>query len=128
MTDPRLNDLIELSRRMTSSLDLLTVGDDVLVSAIRATGAAKAAIALWNRDLDLLVTLTDIEVVELGSTTPSGEVFLRLEDYPATRAVLAEQRALRIDVDRAGDDCAERRWLNEYGLSEVLVLPLISRG
>ena len=128
MTDPRFNDLIELSRRMTSSLDLRTVSDDVLTSAIRATGAAKAAIALWDRELDVLVTLTDIEVVELGSTTPSGEIFLRLEEYPATRRVLAERCALSIDVDPAGDDSAERRWLREYGLSAVLVLPLISRG
>jgi len=128
MTDPRFNDLIELSRRMTSSLDLLTVGDDVLTSAIRATGATKAAIALWDRDRDVLVTLTDIEVVELGSTTPSGEIFLRLEEYPATRQVLARRRALSIAVDQAGDDSAERRWLREYELSAVLVLPLISRG
>ena len=128
MTDPRFHDLIELSRRMTSSLDLLTVSADVLTSAIRATGAAKAAIALWDRDRDVLVTLTDIEVVALDSTTPSGEIFLRLEEYPATRQVLTERRALSIDVDRANDDSAERRWLREYGLSAVLVLPLISRG
>ena len=127
MTDPRLNDLIELSRRMTSSLDLPTVSDDVLTSAIRATGAAKATIALWDRDRDVLVTLTDIDVDELGPTTASGEVFLRLEEYPATRQVLVERRALSVEVDRAGDDGAERAWLRESGLSAVLVLPLISR-
>ena len=127
MTDPRFNDFIELSRRMTSSLDLPTVSEDVLTSAIRATGAAKATVALWDRDRDVLVTLTDIDVDDLGPTTASGEIFLRLEEYPATRQVLLERRSLSVEVDRAGDDGAERAWLRESGLSAVLVLPLISR-
>lgn len=128
MTDPRFHDLIDLSRRMTSSLDLLTVTEELVSWAIHATGAATAAIALWDRERDVLVTLTDIEVIELGSTTPSGEIYTRLDEHPATRQVLTERRAISILVDRAGDDPAEQRWLREYGLSTVLVLPLVSRG
>ena len=100
----------------------------MVTCAISATSAATAAIALWDRDRDVLVTLADIEVVELGSTTPSGEVFARLDEYPATRQVLEERRAITIGVDQAGDDAAERRWLREFGLSAALILPLVSRG
>jgi diguanylate cyclase (GGDEF)-like protein/PAS domain S-box-containing protein len=128
MTDPRFHDLIELSRRMTSRLDLRTVTEDVVSGAINATGAATATIAMWDRERDALMTLTAIEVVELGSTTPPGEIYARLEEYPATRQVLAARRAMSIHVDRAGDDPAEQSWLREYGLSAVLVLPLVSRG
>ncbi|HYN90659.1 MAG TPA: EAL domain-containing protein [Thermoleophilaceae bacterium] len=128
MTDPRFQCLIELSRRMTSRLDLLTVTEDLVSCAIDATGAATAAIALWDRERDALITLTDIEVVELGSTTRSGEIYALLDDYPATRQVLADRRAISIHVDRAGDAPAEQSWLREYGLSASLVLPLVSRG
>ena len=128
MTDPRFHDLIELSRRMTSSLDLGTVTDDLVAWAIRATGAAKAAITLWDRERDLLMTLTDIEVVGLGSTTPSGEIYARLDEYPGTRRVLVEQRAVSTRVDRDGDDPAEQSWLRDCGLSAGLVLPLVSSG
>jgi diguanylate cyclase (GGDEF)-like protein/PAS domain S-box-containing protein len=128
MTDPRFHDLIEVSRRMTSSLDLGTLTDDLASWALRATGAAKAAITLWERERDLLMTLTDVEVVELGSTTPSGEIYARLDEYPGTRRVLLEQRAVSTQVDRSGDEAAEQAWLREYGLSAALVLPLVSRG
>ncbi|MEK6228358.1 MAG: EAL domain-containing protein [Actinomycetota bacterium] len=128
MTDPRFQDLIELSRRMTSSLDLLPVTEELVSWAIHATGAATAAIALWDRERDVLMTLTDIEVVELGSTKQSGEIYARLDEYPATRQVLADRRAVSIHVDRAGDDPAEQSWLREYGLSAALLLPLVSRG
>ena len=113
---------------MTSSLDLLTVAEDLVSFAIRASGAATAAIALWDRERGVLVTLTDIEVVALGSTTPSGEIYTRLDEHPATRQVLTERRAISIHVDRAGDDPAEQSWLREYGLSAALILPLVSRG
>jgi hypothetical protein len=64
---------------MTSGLDLLTVTADLVSGAINATGAATAAIALWDREHDVRVTLTDIEVVELGSTRRSGDIYARLE-------------------------------------------------
>ena len=113
---------------MTSSLDLRKVTDDLASWAIRATGAARAAITLWDRERDVLTALTNIEVVELGSTTPSGEIYARLDEYPATRRVLVEQRAITTQVARAGDDPAEQAWLRKFGLSAVLVLPLVSRG
>ncbi len=80
MTDPRFQDLTELSRRMTSSLDLPALTEDLVSWAIRATGAATAAITLWDRERDVLVALTHMEVMDLGSTVPSGEVYARLDE------------------------------------------------
>jgi diguanylate cyclase (GGDEF)-like protein/PAS domain S-box-containing protein len=127
MTDRRFQDLTELSRRMTSSLDLPALTEDLASWAIRATGAATAAISLWDRERDALVALTNVEVMDLGSTVPSGEVYAQLDEYPATRQALEDRQALSVHVDRPGDDPAEQAWLREFGLSAALILPLVSR-
>ena len=93
MTD-RFHDLTELSRRMTSSLDLRELTEDLVSWAIRETGAAIAAIMLWDRERDVLVALTHLEVEELGLTIRSGEVYGSLDEYPATRRVLEDLRTL----------------------------------
>jgi hypothetical protein len=53
MTDPRFHDLTELSRRMTSSLDVRALTEDLVSWAIHATGAVTAAITLWDRERDV---------------------------------------------------------------------------
>ena len=128
MTDPRFQDLSELPRRMTATLDLHALSEDLTQRAIEATGAAIGAIALWDREHDRLVTLADIEVIEVGATVAPGETYALLEEYPASRRVLTERRAISIRVDRDEDDPAERDWLREHGLSAALLLPLVSRG
>ena len=128
MTDPRFHDLTELSRRMTSSLDLRALTEDLVSWAIRETGAVIAAITLWDRERDVLMALTHLEVEDLGFTIPSGEVYGSLDQYPATRRVLEDLRTLSTQVDRPGDDPAEQVWLREHGMSAGLVLPLVSSG
>jgi diguanylate cyclase (GGDEF)-like protein/PAS domain S-box-containing protein len=128
MTDPRFHDLSELPRRMTATLDLYALSEDLTQRAIEATGAAIGAIALWDKEQDRLVTLADIEAIELGATVAPGETYGLLADYPASRKVLTERRAISIRVDRAEDDLAEREWLREHDLSAALLLPLLSRG
>src|SRR5215210_494594 len=128
MTDPRFQDLSELPRRMTATLDLHALSHDLTSHAIEATGAAIGAIALWDRQHDCLTTLADLEAVSVGSAIPPGEVYARLDEYPSSRRALTERRAISIRVDRTEDDPAERAWLRRYGLSAALLLPLVSRG
>ena len=128
MIDSRFQDLSELPRRMTATLDLHALSEDLTQRAIEATGAAIGAIALWDREQDRLVTLADIEVIDVGGTVPPGETYALLDEYPASRRVLTERRAISIRVDRDEDDPAERDWLREHGLSAALLLPLVSRG
>ena len=128
MTDPRLHDLSELPRRLTATLDLHALGEDLTSRAIEATGAAIGAIALWDREQDSLITLADLEAVSVGSATQPGGTYARLDDYPASRRALNDRRAISIRVDRAEDDPIERAWLSKYGLSAALLVPLVSRG
>jgi hypothetical protein len=81
MTDPRFQDLSELPRRMTATLDLHALSHDLTSHAIEATGAAVGAIALWDREHDCLTTLADLETVNVGSAIPPGETYVRLDEY-----------------------------------------------
>lgn len=128
MTDPRFHDLTELSRRMTSSLDLRALTEDLVSWAIRETGAVTAAITLWDRERNVLVALTHLEIPDLGLKVPSGEVYARLDKYPATRRVLEERQALSIEVGHPTENLGEQSWLREHGLSAAMVLPLVSSG
>jgi diguanylate cyclase (GGDEF)-like protein/PAS domain S-box-containing protein len=128
MIDSRFQDLSELPRRMTATLDLHALSQDLTQRAIEATGAAIGAIALLDRYQDRLVTISDIEVIDVGATVRPGETYALLDEYPASRRVLTERRAISIRVDRDEDDPAERDWLREHGLSAALLLPLVSRG
>ena len=128
MTDPRFQDLSELPRRMTSTLDLHALSQDLTARAIEATGATIGAIALWDRQHDRLVTLADLETASVGASIPPGETYARLGEYPAARRALTSRRAINIRVDREEDDPAERAWLRKHGLSAALLLPLMSRG
>jgi diguanylate cyclase (GGDEF)-like protein/PAS domain S-box-containing protein len=128
MTDPRLQDLTELPRRMSATLDLRALGEDLTSRAIEATGAATGAIALWDRMGDRLTTLADLEAFEIGPRMAPGETYARLEEYEAARQVLVDRRPITVRADRPEDDPAERAWLDRYGLSAALLLPLVSRG
>src|SRR5215212_5900030 len=128
MTDPRLQDLTELPRRMTATLDLRALGEELTSRAIEATGAATGAIALWDRLGDRLTTLADLESVAVGPRMAPGEEYARLDEYQAARRVLVDRRPISVRVDRPEDDRAERAWLERWGLSAALLLPLVSRG
>src|SRR4051812_9718411 len=114
MTDPRLQELTELPRRLTATLDLRALGEDLTARAMAATGAATGAIALWDRHGDRLTTLADLEAVEIGPRMAPGETYARLEEYEAARRVLVDRRPISVRADRPGDDPAERAWLDRY--------------
>jgi diguanylate cyclase (GGDEF)-like protein/PAS domain S-box-containing protein len=128
MTDTRFQDLTELSRRMTSSLDLRELTEDLVSWTIRETGAVTAAITLWDRERNVLVALTHLETANLGLKVPSGEVYARLDKYPATLRVLEEQQALSVEVGHPSEHLSQQRWLRDHGLTGAMVLPLVSNG
>ncbi len=113
---------------MTATLDLRALAEDLTWRAIEATGAATGAIALWDRQGDRLTTLADLEAVAVGPRMAHGETYARLEEYEAAKRVLTDCRPLTVRADRLQDDPAERAWLDRYGLSAALLLPLVSRG
>ena len=128
MTDPRLQDLTELPRRLTATLDLRALAEALTSRAIGDTGAVTGAIALWDRQGDRLTTLADLEAEEVGPRMAPGETYARLDEYQAAKRVLTDCLPLTVRVDRPEDDPAERAWLDRWGLSAALLLPLVSRG
>jgi diguanylate cyclase (GGDEF)-like protein/PAS domain S-box-containing protein len=128
MTDPRLQDLTELTRRLTATLDLRALAESLTARAIEATGAITGAITLWDRQGDRLTTLADLEVEQVGPRTTVGETYARLTEYEGARKVLSDCRPLTVRADNPADDPAERAWLDCYGLGAALLLPLVSRG
>lgn len=128
MTDPRFHDLSELPRHLTATLDLRALAEDLTSRAIGATGAVTGAIALWDREGDRLTTLADLEAEKVGPRMEPGELYARLDEYQAAKRVLTDCLPLTVRVDSPEDDPAERAWLDRWGLSAALLLPLVSRG
>jgi diguanylate cyclase (GGDEF)-like protein len=123
----RLQALFDLSRTLSSSLDLADVLDQFTDRAAELTGAVAADLSSWDRDHDVLVQLTEYLSHEDRVSIPEDRLY-PLADYPASRLVLDEQSPLQIRVSCEQDDPHERRLLEERGLRSLLMLPLVARG
>jgi diguanylate cyclase (GGDEF)-like protein/PAS domain S-box-containing protein len=123
----RLKALVDLSRTLSSSLDLEEVLRRFTVHATAVTGAAATAVSLWERDRDMLVTLTDYENNVVGEIA-EADVEYPLVDYPQSRHAMEAQAPVVIRVADPTADPAERRILEGLGYRSLLMLPLISRG
>ena len=123
----RLQVLLDLSHKLSSSLDLNDVLQAFADNAAELTGATAAELSFWDRDRDCLVMLVE----RLGGadeiTEEGGQVY-RLSDYPATRHVLAMQQPTQIRVANPEDDPSERALLESRDQKTLLMLPLVARG
>jgi diguanylate cyclase (GGDEF)-like protein len=116
----RLQALLDLSRRLSSSLELREVVREFSACAAELTGATAAEISTYDRERDAVVTLVE-------ESNGSDEVFA-LEDFPATRRVIETQEPVQIRVGNSADDPRERALLEEHGRASLLMLPLVARG
>ncbi len=123
----RLQALFDLSRTLSSSLDLREVLGQFTDGAAELTGASAADLSTWDRENDVLVQLTEYLSLEDRVSIPEDRLY-SLSDFPASRAVMETQRPLQIRVSEAGDDPHERALLEERGLRSLLMLPLVARG
>ena len=87
----RLRALVDLSRTLSSSLDLKDVLRSFTAHAITLTGASGTAVSMWDRERDLLVTLTDYEDHVIGEIAEANMEYA-LADFPASLAVMTEQQ------------------------------------
>jgi diguanylate cyclase (GGDEF)-like protein/PAS domain S-box-containing protein len=123
----RLRALVDLSRTLASSFDLEEVLRRFTTHATAVTGAAATSVSLWDRQHDVLRTLTDYhsnvthEVADTDTEYP-------LDDYPQSRRVMEDRIALVIRTADASCDPAERAILEQNGYASMLMLPLLSRG
>jgi diguanylate cyclase (GGDEF)-like protein len=123
----RLQALLDLSHKVSSSLDLSDVLAAFADQAAELTGASAAELSFWDQDRDCLVMLVEHLQGSDAITEEGGQVY-RLSDFPATRHVLIAQEPMQIRVSREEDDPAERRLLESRGQKTLLMLPLVARG
>jgi diguanylate cyclase (GGDEF)-like protein len=123
----RLQALLDLSRTLSSSLELRQVLGEFSGRAAELTGATAAEVSWYDRERDAVVMLVESiqgsdEITEMG-----GEVY-ELADYPATRKVVETQTPVQIRVANPDDDPSERAFLNRRGHRSLLMLPLVAGG
>ena len=123
----RLQALLDVSHKLSSTLELSEVLRAFTDQATELTGATAAEISFWDHDRDELVML--VEYLEgANEITEEGGQIYRLADFPATRQVLQTQEPIQIRVSNDSDDPAERALLQARGRKALLMLPLITGG
>jgi diguanylate cyclase (GGDEF)-like protein len=123
----RLQALLDLSRSLSSSLELRDVLREFATRAAELTGATAAELSHYDSSKGALVMLVEYREGVDEITTSGGQVY-HLVDYPATRHVLETQEAMQIRVSDPSHDPAERALLEHQGQKSLLMLPLVARG
>src|SRR5512145_1008030 len=123
----RLQALLDLSRSLSSSLDLREVLGEFTSRAAELTGATTAELSTYDPERNVLVMLSEWRHGVDQITERGGRVY-DLVDFPATRRVLETQEPLQVRVASPADDPAERRLLEQQGQRSLLMLPLVARG
>ncbi len=123
----RLQALLDLSRSLSSSLDLREVLREFATRAAELTGATAAELSTYDAARGDLVMLVEYRHGADRITETGGQVY-HLAEYPVTRHVLETQEPVQIRVENPDDDPAERALLEQQGQASLLMLPLVTRG
>jgi diguanylate cyclase (GGDEF)-like protein len=119
-----LRSVVTMSGDLAQTLDPRLVGDRIAVHIARAVGADDCALSYWDRTTDRVVTL--------GYDPPERRAALNesypLDDFPATRRVLLEQRPVVIEADDPAADPAEAHYLRSIGQRTMAMIPLVAAG
>ena len=119
-----LQSVVAMSGDLAETLDPRLVGDRIAFHIARAVGADDCALSYWDQASDRVVTL--------GYHPPERREALNatyaLEDYPATKRVLLEQRAVLIDVADPTADESEVRYLVSINQRSMAMVPLVAAG
>jgi diguanylate cyclase (GGDEF)-like protein len=116
--------LLEMNGALSQSLDPRAVGDLMADHLARAAGADEVQISDWDRPNDRVRSLGVYPPARAEHVAP----FYGLADFPATRAVLEEQRIAVVDVDDPDADPAEAALLRRDGMRGLIMLPLVAKG
>ena len=123
----RLSALLELSRALSSSLELEEVLEQMLQRVARLAGATGTAVSRWDREREVLVTLVHHTHGSRSLATVDGEEFA-LDHFPLSAQVLETQRPAQVRLSNPRDDERERQLLEALGFRSLLMLPLVARG
>jgi diguanylate cyclase (GGDEF)-like protein len=119
-----LKSVVAMSGDLAETLDPRLVGDRIAVHIARAVGADDCALSYFDRASDRVVTL--------GYHPPERRAALNasyaLDDFPATKVVLLEQRPVLIDIADAAADPSEVRYLASINQRSMAMIPLVAAG
>jgi len=119
-----LRSVVAMSGDLAETLDPRLVGDRIAVHIARAVDADDCALSYWDRASDRVVTL--------GYHPPERRAALSasyaLDEFPATKRVLIEQRPILIDVADDDADPSEVAYLEEIGQRSMAMVPLVASG
>src|SRR5262245_22773447 len=101
----RLQALLDLSRSLSSSLELREVLREFASHAAELTGATAAELSTYDPFRGDLVMLVEYRGGADEITETGGQVY-HLSDYPVTRHVLESQETAQIRVASVEDDPA----------------------
>jgi diguanylate cyclase (GGDEF)-like protein len=121
----RLRALLDLSRRLSASLELDDVLAQFVEQAARLVRADVAAILLWDREANALRTMSRYGVAD--DPDRPLEPF-DLTDMTAVRRVLETQEPVVLRAADAERYPVESRMLAEFGAATALVVPLVTRS
>ena len=123
----RLQALLDVSHKLSSTLELSEVLRAFANQATELTGATAAEISFWDHERDELIMLVEYLEGSNEITEEGGQIY-RLAEFPATKHVLQTQEPIQIRVSNESDDPAERALLAARGQGALLMLPLICGG
>ncbi|MBA2720288.1 MAG: EAL domain-containing protein [Chloroflexi bacterium] len=123
-TTAGLQSIVAMSADLAQTLDPRLVGDRIAIHVARAIGADDCALSYWDRPRNRVVTLGYHPVERRVALSDSYAV----DEYPATRAVLNDQRPVMIDVADPRADAQEVGYLRSIGHSSMAMIPLIAAG
>ena len=123
----RLQALLDVSHKLSSTLELSEVLRAFANQATELTGATAAEISFWDHERDELIMLVEYLEGSNEITEEGGQIY-RLAEFPATKQVLQTQEPIQIRVSNESDDPAERALLAARGQGALLMLPLICGG
>ena len=101
----RLQALLDVSHKLSSTLELSEVLRAFTDQATELTGATAAEISFWDHDRDELVMLVEHLEGSAEITEEGGQTY-RISEFPATRQVLETQEPIQIRVSNENDDQA----------------------
>jgi len=119
-----LTSVVVMSGDLAETLDPRAVGDRIAVHIARAVDADDCALSYWDHASDRVVTLRYHPPERRAALNAT----YLLDDFPATRSVLLEQRPALIDVADPAADEAEVRYLVSIGQRSMAMVPLVAAG
>ena len=121
-----LSTLFNAATVLSSDLSLDKVLEAVAVQMSHALGTTGCAISLWQKENHTVETLVNFSFDPNKKIENFGAVY-KLDEFPATLAVLESRKPYLIRDDDEDADAAELALMKKSGIFILLILPLIVR-